>query len=182
MIQQWLLEQTDQLLSASNVTIAVMMFVLGTVVLRYLVKLKYTEHVDLFHMLFGIVVEAYGWALHRAYYALLNLSKLYDNEPMVHLLNDHRYITLVSVLMVMVGLSLILGPAISMVTKAQKSHRHNVIVFLLMCSIMWLMYWKFGSAYEYSRVTVKEKHIERLMDTDPSWNNEQNEIRTEKPH
>lgn len=169
MIQQWLLERTDQLISASNISVSIALFALGTVVLLHLRKFPYNQHVDLWHMMCGIVIETYGWGLHRAYYAILNTYKLYDNQEMMKFFFDHRYITLIPIGMVLIGLVMILGPVTSFVTNSEKRWKHMAIVAAAIFGVAWFSFWKLDDAYVYLRVGVHEKHIELLMNDSPAW-------------
>jgi len=151
MSRRWLLEQTDQLVAAGNFTIATAMIILGTTVffsIRKLIKTnQLTYQSDLFFMLTGIVVETFGWALHRLYWGTWRVYKLYENDQMDRWFVDNGYFALIPVTIVLCGLVLILGPLFSIITNSSGRWKNMTVAAFLIVGVSWFSYWQLGEGY-----------------------------------
>ena len=146
-IDIWLQANVDQLLAASNFTVATYMIVLGTTIIYFLINVKLTGKTDLFYMLIGVVLESYGWAVHRIYWGLRRVSSLYDNDHMLKWFLDHAYIGLIPALMIIIGLVLILGPMLSFAIGTNNRKKFYFITLIFIMSTWWFTYWKMEEGY-----------------------------------
>lgn len=168
----WMLNQTDQLLAASNFTAFIILSALGIIILSTIRKLKLTGKTDLFWILLGVMLEAFGWSLHRLYYGVLNTYKLYEDMQAYNFIHDHRYISLIPMLLVYAGLILILSTVVSVATHSTSRIKNTMVAAAIVISLSWLSYWQLSSGYErknqiraekIEQTTTQNGQIEKLL-------------------
>ncbi len=146
---EWLLTNTNQLVASSNFTISILMGIFGLTALYYLSTRKYES--DLFYLLVGITLEALGWCIHRMYWGVWRVYKLYGNEPMVQWYEDYGWVSLGPLGMIFIGLIFVLGPVISWLASIKSRLHYFAISAMFALSIQWFMFWKLGDAFEADR-------------------------------
>lgn len=142
----WLLEQTDQLVAASNFTVSTIMVFLCISVIFAIRNLKFSKQTDIFYMLVGVALEAFGWALHRFYWGLWRTYRLYGNEEMDQWFVSNGYLALIPITFILWGLVLITGPIISFVVRQGRWVCYGIAMAAVF-SIYWFMYWQLGDAF-----------------------------------
>ena len=156
----WLRENVDHIVASSNYTVSMMMFALGSIVLYYLFKIKFSGKTDIKFMLSGIVLEAYGWCLHRFYWGQWREARLFKDEPLQQWFIDNAYLALVPSFMVIAGLILIVGPALSWAIRSSKRWTIYAATILLSFSIFWWHYWRLEEGFRLER---QEKAAARAL-------------------
>ena len=150
-IYQWLLLNVDHIVAASNYTISAFMFGLGSLVLYYIFRAKFSGQTDILYMMWGIVFEAYGWCIHRFYWGQWRTARLYKDEEAQQWFVDHAYLALIPSVMVIIGLVLIIGPAISWVIQTKKRWTVYAVTFGFAVSIWWFAYWALEEGFRRER-------------------------------
>ena len=159
---QWLKDNVDQILAASNFTISIFLFILGSIVLYYIFRAQFSGRTDILYMMIGIVSEAYGWAIHRLYWGLWRYARLYQNEPMQQWFIDNAYLALIPALMVVTGLILILGPAISWAVDTAKRSKFYIITGILILSTWWFFYWQLEQGFVEEKARKAQNQKEKI--------------------
>ena len=104
------------------------------------------------YMLFGFILEAYGWSIHRLYWGTWRVYKLYGNEKMDAWFVDHAYISLIPITITLIGMVMIIGPAMSLITGSGSRLKNLGLAAAMVLSISWLTYWKLGDAFEHQKI------------------------------
>lgn len=147
----WLLAQTDQLVAASNFTVTGLMLVVAAAVIYALLNTKFSGNTDIRFMLMGVLLESLGWAVHRFYWGLWRVYRLYGDDAMSTWFVNHAYLALIPATMIMVGLILIIGPIISLFFNSSRMQSYTIAT-VLVASMYWFWWWKLGDAFDAARL------------------------------
>lgn len=164
----WLYGNVDQLVAASNFTIAIMMIVLGTTVVYYAHKLWHSIQTDLAWILIGVAAEAYGWAIHRLYWGLWRVARLLEDTGWDKWFVDNAYLSIVPSLMVVIGMVMILAPVVSIFLSSGNDSlicrlKHFSVVGFAAFSLFWFIFFQLGSIHQ----PVVSNHIQAMESVQP---------------
>ena len=161
MSQEWILNQTDQLLAASNFTVFIVLAIFSITIFVTIMKLKVSGKTDLLLILTGTMLEAIGWGLHRLYYGVVNAYRVAEDLQIYNFLYEHRYISLFPMLLVYIGLILILSTIISIITHSSSIKKNIAVATAAVLAISWLAYWQLDSGFTRKNKIEAAKRIEQ---------------------
>ncbi len=153
--ETWWLAHTDRLVAASNFTVTAAMLILAAAVTYSLLFVRFTQQTDIRYMLIGVLMESLGWALHRFYWGLWRVYRLYGNEEVSQWFVSHGYLALIPAAMILAGLVMIIGPIISIFFKNAGRVQNYMIATALIASLYWFWWWKLGDAFETARLRTE---------------------------
>ena len=151
-ITQWFLDNVDQLVAASNFAIAFFMFILGTYIVSYLIKIRFQTKTDLKYMLSGLAIEAYGWFVHRVYWGFWRIAKLENDTATEKWYVDNAYIAVIPSVMIMLGLAMILGPLYNHIIQAKSKLVSYLVAMMFALSVFWFVFFSLNSSYNTGRI------------------------------
>ena len=179
LIFQWLTEHTNQLVAASNFTISALMALLCSILIFYIVNLWNRISLDLKILMFGFILEAAGWAIHRFYWGIWRVYRLLENEVMDKWFVDHAWLAIIPQFLVISGLVLIIGPVVSFLFETFKknvNYHHYVLAIGSAFSLFWFFYWQLEIVYKKNNPPEVKKiekvikvPVNRLMSTPPNY-------------
>lgn len=150
---EWLYGNVDQLVAASNFTIAIMMVILGSTVVYYAHKLWHSIQTDLAWILIGVAAEAYGWAIHRFYWGSWRVARLLEDTGWDKWFIDNAYLSIIPSLMVVIGMVMILAPVVSIFLSSGcvglgNRLKYFFVVAFAAFSLFWFIYFQLGSIHQ----------------------------------
>lgn len=137
----WLLQNTDQLVAASNFTAAILLTIVAIAIFVTLFRVHFSKGTDIFYLLLGVGIEAIGWAVHRLYWGAWRIYRLIGDDKMDAWFVANAYFALIPAVLIFMGLTLIIGPMLSLFMKI-KTRFSFVLATMLVIATYWLVYVK----------------------------------------
>jgi len=177
-LHNWLVTHIDLLIATSNFTTAIGMLLLMGAIIFTMIHMKLSKSTDLFWILIGVVVETFGWFLHRLFYGTRRILQLQEDYAFNSYVGEYTYITLIPIGIILLGLVLILSPLFSIFTcPKQGCPKDNTgvscrwcniaITSIMFFAISWFIWWHLGDMYEIPignlGSEVSEIESERLL-------------------
>ena len=163
----WLQSNSFWLLGASNLTISIILFIMATVIAYATVHTKFTKHTDIVVMLTGVATLCYSLSIYRFFWGLDYIAHLLQWKNVMHQwLEMNRWIAVIIDLFALLGMSLVLGPAMSYlidITKKNLNYMVYTITFVSIIALFWLIMFKVGE-WKYAAEHPKTNHIMKLYD------------------
>lgn len=137
----WWLRHVDDIVAASNFTIVVMMFILGTSVV-HLLRTRTFGDSDIRIMLIGVAVEAYAWSIHRLYWGAWRTLRAMGRDDWNQWFVQHGYLALIPTYSVLFGLILILTPVWAIFNRdgSVPTWRYYLVPTAFIASIWWFLF------------------------------------------
>lgn len=132
-----LTNNTDSLIASANFTISLMMSLMVLVVSHQLLKRTFPTGSGLRIVLWGVLLEAIGWACHRFYWGMWRLGRENGWPGWNEWFVNNGWIALVPVSIIIFGLAIIFIPVWRTVSKRDDFIVPPAIAFC----VFWFFFW-----------------------------------------
>jgi len=130
-----------QLSVVGNITAALLLFLVATVILIFTAKIKFHLKTDIVFIMVGTALQTFGWMIMAILLSLEGLFKIHENIEMVQWLKENQYLTIIPSIFVLPGLVLVIGPMISILLSCSRFVSY-VITTAFVFSVGWFIFWK----------------------------------------
>jgi hypothetical protein len=153
----WLQRNVDQLLAANDITIVFFMTLMGSIIVRYIFHTKFSGLTDIKIMLGGIATLCYGLVIHRAYWGMKRIARIFELNHLTNWIETNAYWALIPGLTIVIGIMFVISPALCQyLVHTNRISCKNcfwkpcfLIVFLFTLAFYWFVFFKIHE-YHYS--------------------------------
>lgn len=143
----WFQANVEHLLAASNFTIAFFMFIMGTIVAKFLFHTEFSKKTDIKIMLMGVTTLCYGLAIHRLYWGSNRVTKIFKKGEIQTFLETNGYLALLPSFVVLFGIVLVISPTLSLYIQSKVKTAGNwlhcfALVLMFALSFYWFVFFK----------------------------------------
>lgn len=133
-IINWLHDNVDQLVAASNITTGLFLFILSAIIIKFVITHKFSNLTDLRTMLIGLALLCAGIGIHRGYWAVWRVSEILNWEQIHQFTETNVFLTIIPIFISILGASLMISPAVAMYINAKnKWGCYIAVLFFSIC-------------------------------------------------